>query len=394
MLRREPFTTDRLYCPGPTPVPKAALDAGERTSIYHRSDEFYKVFRRTAELLQPLFGCTTPPVILASSGTGAMEAALANLTDAGDEVVVVNGGKFGERWEKLAKAYQCKTEAVALEWGTGPSSAQILAAIGRQSKTKAVFIQANETSTGAYYPVERLAREIRAQWDGLLVVDCISSLGAHTMRMNDWGIDAVVAGSQKGFGLPPGLAFVGLSERAWGRLSTRPRFYFDLERERKGQAEGRSAWTPALSLVFMLHAALEQMHEVGLDQVIAHHALLADASRAAVAAMGLTLFPKDFPSNALTSIVVPAGVDGQKLVKRVRQRFGMFFAGGQDQLKGKIVRFAHLGFVSRFDVLDGLAALEFALHEEGFRLDLGAGVKAAMVALARSDAAAAKGSPA
>jgi len=315
-----------------------------------------------------------------------MEAAVTNLTAENDEVVVVSGGKFGERWEKLAQAYKCRVETVAVPWGQAPTPEQILQAVQRQGgRTRAVFFQANETSTGAYYPVESIARTLRAQsYRGLLVVDCISSLGAHPLKMDEWQIDAAVAGSQKGFGVPPGLAFVALAESAWGKLSQRPRFYFDLAKERRGQQEGRSAYTPASTLVLSLARALEQLTEIGLDRVLLHHATMAAATRAAVVAMGLKLFAGSAPSNALTAITVPAGVDGQHLIKRLRQRFGMYFAGGQDELKGKIVRFAHLGFVSRFDLLDGLAALEFALAEEGFPLDIGSGVKAAMQALART----------
>lgn len=386
-MRRDIFTPDRIFCPGPTPVPQAALDASRATAIYHRSDEFYKISMRCAELLKPIFGTKEQPIILTSSGTGAMEAVFVNLTAPGDQVVVVNGGKFGERWEKLAAAYQCPAEIVRVEWGRAPTPDDVVKALVRAPQAKVLFLQANETSTGAYYPIQEIAAAVRKSWDGLLVVDCISSLGAHMMKMDDWQIDAVVAGSQKGFGLPPGLAFAALSARAWTKLSKRPRFYFDLERERKGQAEGRSAWTPAHTLIMALHSTLETLDGIGIDHLVAHHAWLAQACRAAVGAMGLELFAKAAPSDALTALTVPAGVDGGKLGKRLRQRFGMFFAGGQDQLKGKIVRFAHLGFVNRFDLIDGVAALEFALQEEGWGggpEGLGAGVKAAMAELARS----------
>ena len=381
MFERALFTPNRLFCPGPTPVPKEVIQASTETSIYHRSDEFYKVFRRCTERLAPIFGTRTSPIILTASGSGAMEAVLVSLTDVEDEVVVVNGGKFGERWEKLAKTYQCRTEVVSVPWGQAPTSDMILAAVRRQKNTRAIFLQANETSTGAYYNIEKLAGELRQHYKGLLCVDAISSLIAHPMQMDAWQIDAVVSGSQKGFGLPPGLAFAALSDRAWGQLSKRPRFYFDLEKERKGQADGRSAWTPAASLIFALDAALHILHEAGIDKVLKHHADLAKAARAATKAIGLELFAVTAPSNTLTAITVPAGVDGQRLLKRLRHRFGMFFAGGQDELKGKIVRFSHLGFVSRFDLLDGIAALEFALKEEGFHLDVGNGVKAAMQSL-------------
>jgi aspartate aminotransferase-like enzyme len=379
---REPFTTDRLFCPGPTPVPSAAIQAGTETSVYHRTEEFYKAFRSTTEMLAPFCGSKNLPVILTSSGTGAMEAAVQNLTAAGDEVVVVSGGKFGERWEKLAGAYQLRPEVVKIGWGTAPTADLILAALGRQKNPKAIFLQANETSTGVAYPVEVLARAIRAKFAGLIVVDCISSLGAHPMEMDAWGIDCVVAGSQKGFGIPPGLAFISLSDKAWGSLSERPRFYFDLARERKAQLEGQTAWTPATTLILSLKKSLELLHETGLEQLALHHEQLAAATRAAASAMGLELFAKDYPSNSLTAVCVPPAIDGSKLVKRLKNRFGTIFAGGQDHLKGKIIRIAHLGFISRFDLLDGLAALEFALAEEGYQGDLGQGVKTAMQVLA------------
>ncbi len=383
MSERDLFTTDRLFCPGPTPVPSQVTHAGTISAVYHRSEEFYAVFRRAAERLKPLFGCQENPLILTSSGTGAMEAIVTNLTKVGDEVVVVKGGKFGERWLKLAQTYQLKVAVVDIANGKAPAADELLAAIKSQAQTKAVFFQANETSTGAYYDVEGITRELRKHFQGLICVDAISSLGAHPMRMDDWGVDAVCAGSQKGFGMPPGLAFVALSAKAWSSLSDRPRFYFDLAKERKGQAEGRSAWTTALSLVFALDQALAMIHDAGIERMLKQHALFAAATRAAVKAMGLELFAGSAPSNALTAITVPAGMDGSRIVKRLRQRFGMFFAGGQDELKGKIIRFAHLGFVNRFDVLDGIAALEFVLAEEGFAFDLGSGVKQAMQVMAK-----------
>jgi len=312
-----------------------------------------------------------------------MEAAMVNLTAPGDSILVVKGGKFGERWEKLGKAYACEVTTLTFENGAAAEPQKVLEA-ARNVRPKALFMQANETSTGVYNPVEEIARTLRSGgYDGLLIVDAISSLGAHEMRMDEWKIDAVVAGSQKGFGLPPGLSFIALGQRAWSMLSERPRFYFDLARERKGQeVEGRSAWTPAHSLVLALDVALTEIERLGPGGFPAHHARLAEAARRAMAAVNLPLFPKTHPSNALTTFTVPAGLDGGRLLKRIRGRFGMFFAGGQDELKGKIVRFAHLGFVSRFDLLDGLAALEFALHEEGHAFTLGAGVQAAMQRLA------------
>jgi aspartate aminotransferase-like enzyme len=373
---RETFTPDRLFCPGPTPIPPEVTRASQ-CQIYHRSEEFAQVFKHCAQSLKPLFGCETQPIILTSSGTGAMEAVMVSLTAPGDSVVVVNGGKFGERWEKLATAYQCQVSVLTVPWGEAPKPHDVVKRAN--SQTKAVLIQANETSTGAYYPVSEIAHALRnSGYQGLIMVDAISSLGAHEMKMDLWKIDAVVAGSQKGFGLPPGLAFVALSPQALAMPSNRPRFYFDLFKEYKGQSEGRSAWTPAISLIYGLKESLAQMEKVGFQNIVLHHEKLAKGTRAAVSALGLELFAKNAPSQALTSIKVPQGIDGVQLLKRLRRRFGMFVAGGQDELKGKIIRFSHLGFINQFDILDGLAALEFALLEEGYSFEVGCGVKAAM----------------
>jgi aspartate aminotransferase-like enzyme len=328
--------------------------------------------------LQPIFGSKSLPVILASSGSGAMEAALTNLTSEGDEVVTVVAGKFGERWRDLARAWKCAATVVDIPWGEAASPTQVLQALRSLKKPRAVFLQANETSTGVRFPVSDIAAEVRSKFpDVLIVVDAISSMCAHPLHMESMGLDCVVAGSQKGFGMAPGLAFISLSERAWAGLSDRPRFYFDLARERKGQEKGRSAWTPAISLIQSLAVALSEINSLGIDKMVAHHAHMGRASRAAVKALGLELFAKA-PSDALTAISVPAGIDGSKLVEHLRTRYGAIFSGGQDQLKGRIVRFAHLGFASRFDVLHGLAALEFALADMGYSFALGAGVQAAM----------------
>ncbi len=384
MNDKELFTQNRLFCPGPTPVPDQILTAMSDTSMYHRSDEFYKISRECSEMLAPLFGSKNLPIMLTSSGSGGLEAAVVNLTAPGDKVVVVNGGKFGERWEKLNSSYGCEVSVLNLSWGQSPKASDILDLIQKQEQTKALFLQANETSTGAYYRIETLVPEIRKKFKGLIIVDCISSLCAHEMRMDDWEIDAVIAGSQKGFGLPPGLAFISLSDRAWGNLSARPRFYFDLARERKGQAEGRSAWTPASTLTLGLHAALKMMNETGLNELYKHHDRMARASRAFAKAIQLKLYCPESPSNSLTTMCMPDGVDGRKVVKELRRRYQAFFAGGQDQLKGKVIRYSHLGFVSVFDLINGLSALEFVLADNGHSFDFGAGVKAAMVELRRN----------
>ncbi len=381
---RDPFIVEKLFCPGPTPVPIGVQLAGIESSVYHRSEAFYQVFLESRKLLQPFFGSQQPPLILTSSGTGAMEAAVINLTDPGDQVAVVVGGKFGERWEKLCNSYQCNFKAYRVAPGSAPEPHRIAELAAELDRPKAIFLQANETSTGVFYPVREIAAAIRAEpklKDCLIIVDAVSALCAHEVRMADWDIDCVVAGSQKGFGVPPGLAFIALSDRALRNISRRPRFYFDLQRELKGQESGQTAWTPASTIVQNLHAALLQLHQIGIDQVFDHHRKLAESTQAAAHALGLELFARHHWSHALTAIKVPESINGKALLKTLRQRFGTIFAGGQDELEGKIVRISHLGFVDRFHIISGIAALEFGLAELGFPVKLGTGVGAAMKVL-------------
>lgn len=380
-IKREPFIKDRLFCPGPTPVPMEARLAAMDASVYHRTKPFYDTFIRCRELLAPMFGSKNLPLILTSSGTGAMEAAVVNLTAVGDKVLSINGGKFGERWGKLAQTYQCNTTIMSIPWGTAPTPTMLAAHLDAHPDTKLVFLHANETSTGVFFPLRELVATIRQKSDCLIVVDAISALGAHHLSMDEWGIDCVVAGSQKGFGIPPGLSFICLSDRAWERISPRSRFYFDLVREEKNQATGATAWTPATTLVASLKVSLEMLHETGLERVISHHKKMTEAVRAGARTLGLELFAKENYSNSLTAITVPNQIAGKALVKRLAQKYGAVFAGGQDQLEGKIIRFSHLGFVDRFEVIAGMAALEFALLDEGYKFKPGAGLSGVMASL-------------
>lgn len=378
-MDRDSFRIERLFCPGPTPVPLSAHLAAMASSVYHRSEEFYKIFRECRDGLKPLFGSTDSPLILTCSGTGAMEAAIVNFTDDQDEVLVINAGKFGERWEKLASRYRCPVTILAVEWGKLPSMGELERLLRSKPNLKAVFFQANETSTGVQLPVKDIAAAVKRLCpEALVIVDAISSLVAHVMDMRQWEVDVVVAGSQKGFGIPPGLAFIAISQKAWGRLSKRPRFYFDLKKEKDEQDKGSGAWTTATTLVQALHQSLLRINSCGFAGVAQDHQMRAEAVHAAVKAMGLSLFAKEGWSHALTSIEVPPGVDGKALLGELRKRYGFIFAGGQDKLAGKIVRFSHLGFLDRFDVFSGIAALEFALKDLGFKGQLGAGVAAAM----------------
>jgi aspartate aminotransferase-like enzyme len=350
--------------------------------MHHRTPQFSSLFAEARTGLQTLFQTRQDLLTLAASGTGAMEAAITNCFAAGDEVVVVNGGKFGERWLKLGQNYGLKPIEVRVEWGRAVRPEQVADALRAHPGTKGVLVQASETSTTAVHPIREIAALTR-ETNAFLVVDGITAVGVYDIPMDAWGIDVMVTGSQKALMLPPGLAFIALSERAWAGVQPAAgrRFYFDLPRERDNQAKNTTAWTPAISLIYGLHEALAMMQEEGLPQVFARHDRLARATRAAVEAMGLRLVSPDAPSPATTGAYVPESVDGGKLVAYLRDKMGVTFAGGQDQLKGRIVRLAHLGFAGAFDVVVGIAALEMALKHFGHKIDLGRGVAAAQQVL-------------
>jgi aspartate aminotransferase-like enzyme len=290
----------------------------------------------------------------------------------------VNGGKFGERWTKLCEAYGIVVEEIKVEWGQAVEVGAVKAALERCPDAKALFVQASETSTTAVHPVAEIAALTR-ETDTLFVVDGITAVGVYDLPMDELGIDALVTGSQKALMLPPGLAFIGLSERAWKRAEAKhvPTFYFDLKRERKNHLDDTTAWTPAVSLVIGLSRVLRMLEEESYEQVFARHARLAAATRAAGQALGLGLLAPKAPSPAATGLFVPEGVPGEKLVKYLRDKVGVSLAGGQDHLKGKIVRVAHIGYFDNFDVIIAVAALEMGLTRFGVRVELGSGVAAA-----------------
>jgi aspartate aminotransferase-like enzyme len=372
-----------LLAPGPTPVPPEVLAATALPIIHHRTPQFAAVLGEVQEGLRELFGTAGDVLIMAASGTGAMEGSVTNLLSPGDEAIVVNGGKFGERWTKLCQAYGVTVHEIPVEWGRAVEPAAVARALEAHPKARALYVQASETSTCALHPVPAIA-ELTRRRDTLLVVDGITAVGVLDLPMDRLGIDVLVTGSQKALMLPPGLAFVALSERAWKATETArlPRFYFDFRRERKGVAERSTAWTPAISLIQGLKVALGMMRAEGWANVHARHDRLARATRAAAAALGLKLLAPDAPSPAATAVMVPDGVDGAGLVRYLRDRMGVTFAGGQDNLKGRIVRLSHLGYVGTFDVVTGVAALELALHQFGATVSFGRGVGAAQTVLA------------
>ncbi|HEX7407724.1 MAG TPA: alanine--glyoxylate aminotransferase family protein [Candidatus Binatia bacterium] len=371
-----------LLAPGPTPVPSRVRLAMAQPIIHHRTPQFSRIFSAARKGLQELFQTEQDVLMLAASGSGAMEATVSNLFSPGDEVLVVNGGKFGERWMQISSALGLKVVELRVEWGKNAKVDDIRRLLDQRPAIRGVLIQASETSTTVLHPVQAIA-ELTRKRDVLCVVDGITAVGVLDLPMDRWGIDVLVTGSQKALMLPPGLAFIALSERAWKRSKEAkvPRFYFDLARERDNQAKDTTAWTPAISLIIGLRESLAMIREEGLARVFERHARMAAATRAAAAALDLQLVAADAPSPAVTGMFTPPDVDGGKLVAYLRDRMGVTFAGGQDQLKGKIVRIGHLGYMGAFDVVTAIAALEMALLHFGHRLVLGRGVGAAQEVL-------------
>jgi aspartate aminotransferase-like enzyme len=367
-----------LLAPGPTPVPPEVLAAMALPIIHHRTPQFGAVLAEVQTGLRELFGTKEDVLILAASGTGAMESAVTNLLSAGDEAIVVNGGKFGERWTRICQAYGVTVHEIKVPWGAAVTPDTVRAALDAHPNARALYLQASETSTCVQHPIDAIAALTR-QRQTLLVVDGITAVGVVDLPMDRLGIDVLITGSQKALMLPPGLALLALSPRAWQATerATLPHFYFDLRKERKGVAEKSTAWTPAISLIQGLRVALDLMRTEGWANVYARQARLARATRAGVVAMGLELLAKDAPSTAATAAFLPPTVDGAGIVRYLRDQMHVTFAGGQDQLKGKIVRIAHLGYVGTFDVVTGLAALELALHHFGAPVEFGRGVGAA-----------------
>ncbi len=366
-----------LLAPGPVPVPPKALLAMAQPVIHHRLPEFSAVLETIRADLKYLFQTRNDVFFFASSGTGAMEACVVNLFSPGDKVIVVRGGKFGERWGELAETYGLEPVYIDVQWGLPVQVEVVKEVLTTHPKAKGLLMQAHETSTGVKHPVAEIAALTR-HTETLLVVDAISALGVYPLPMDELGIDVMVAGSQKSLALPPGLSFVALSDRAWKRVEEAklPRYYFDLRKEKKALGRSTTAYTPAVSLLFGLSAILKRLREVGLETLFAHYARLSGACRAGIEALGLELFSQA-PCEALTIVKVPEGVDGLQLMKLMREKYHVTMAGGQAKLKGKVVRIAHLGYQSPLDVVLALSTLEMALSELGYKLPLGAGVAAA-----------------
>jgi len=381
MLRK-----NRLFTPGPTPILPAAQTAMASFVMHHRTADFRALHTRVLADMKDFIGTKNDVLVLTSSGSGVMEGAVSNLTSPGEKVLVLSAGKFGERWRDLANAFGCVVEVVSAPYGETFGLDDIRTRL--TSDIRAVYMQATESSTGARHDVEAIARLVREiGGDKLLVVDGITGLGTTRFDVDGWGIDVIIGGSQKALMIPPGLAYCAVSERAWKRMETAksPRYYFDFRKERKAAAKGESAFTPATSLFAALGAALEFIRQMGDGDVAAgRNALIDNAeklaamTRAGAKALGLELFAPKCPAAALTAIHAPAAVDSSAMVKRFREDFGAVVANGQAEMKGKLLRIAHLGYYDYLDTIGILAALEHVMAAAtGRTVEYGAAVRAA-----------------
>jgi aspartate aminotransferase-like enzyme len=366
-----------LLSPGPTPIPNEVALAMSETMIHHRTPQFNRIFDEARAGLKTLFATKNDVLILASSGTGAMEAAVANLFSAGDKVLVINGGKFGERWLNIANAFGLNPIEMKVEWGQAVKVADVEKQLKANPDIQGVMIQASETSTTVLHPVKEIAKLTKN--GPLFLVDGVTAVGVVSIPFDEWGIDVLVTGSQKALMLPPGLGFIALSDRAWEKTKKAklPRFYFDLNLERKNQQKGSGAFTPAVSLIFGLRASMSMLQREGLAQVYTRHDRMCRATRAAATALGLKLLAPDSPSPAATGVYLPDGIDADKVLDYLRDHMNITLAEGQDQLKGKVIRIAHIGYMGAFDVITAVAALEMALRKFGVEIPFGRGVAAA-----------------
>jgi aspartate aminotransferase-like enzyme len=368
-----------LFSPGPTMLPPEVLLKMAEPIMHHREPEFEKIFAEIREGLKYLFQTKNEVLIFTSSGTGAMEGAVSNILSKGDKALVVRGGKFGERWAEICKAYEIEFVPIDVEWGKAVNPEQIQKALESNHSIRAVYTQASETSTGVRHPIPEIAEIVKRYEETVLVVDAITGIGVFNLPMDAWGIDVLISGSQKALMLPPGLAFAALSDKAWKFVerSDLPKYYFDFKKELKSSKKNQSSYTPAISLFVGLREALRLIQKEGREGVFQRHERLAMATRAAVKALGLELYAPDSPSNAVTAVKVPGGIDGERLKDLFFEKFGITVAEGQDRAKGKIIRIAHLGYYERLDMVMVISALEMLLKEMGYKFELGTGVKAA-----------------
>ena len=365
-----------LFTPGPTQIPPDVVLAEASPMIHHRTSEFSEIFANVSEDLKYIFQTKEGEVFtFASSGTGGMEACVVNALSQGDKAVVVRGGKFGERWVQICETFGVNVVPVDVENGKAVDPDVLDDTIKKEDDVKAVFVTLSETSTGVVHDIEGIAKVVKGH-NLLLVVDAISGIGVHSLMMDDWGIDIAVTGSQKGCMLPPGLAFVCVAQSAWESIekSDLPKYYWDFKKMQKALNNKTTAYTPAITLIMAASKALSMIRDEGIENVWSRHARLAHATREGIKALGLELFAGDASSNVLTSVKAPEGINIDSAIKKLRDETGVTITGGQDELKGKIFRIGHMGYVNEFDIVLAISAVEKCLHENGYKIELGKGV--------------------
>jgi len=372
-----------LLAPGPTAIPPEVLLKMAEPMIHHRNPVFEEIMEDVRADLKYVFGTKNEVLIFASSGTGAMESAVTNLLSPGDKALCVRAGKFGERWAEICEAYGIEAINIDVPWGEELDPGVVEKTLKTAPEVKAVYMAATETSTGVMFPCREVAAIVKNYPDTLMVVDGITGIGVHELPQDEWNIDVLVGGSQKALMLPPGLAFAGVSDKAWAasRKSRLPRFYFNWAKELSNLKKNQTNFTPAISLIIGLRESLRLIRQEGIGNVYKRIDSLARATREGAAALGLTIFARR-PSPAVTVIEAPEGIDGQAIYKTLWTKYGVTGAGGQDRLKGRVFRIATLGYAGPYDVITAIAALEFTLKDLGYKFEMGKGVAAAMQALA------------
>ena len=366
----------RLLTPGPTPLYPPALHAMMASDIHHRTADFVKVYESALKDLKEVYGTSGDVLCFAASGTGTMDASVSNLFSKGDKVIVCSAGKFGERWVEIARAYGLEATVLKAEYGDVVTPDRVEAALKAEPAAKGVFIQASETSTGAEHDVKTIAGIVKPT-DAIFVVDAITGLGTMPLDIDGWGLDVVIGGSQKAFMIPPGLAFISVSAKAWAHadVATLPHYYFNLKKEKKMADGGESSWTPATSMILALGESLKYIKKIGMANMIENAQVLARATREATKEIGLEVFAKR-PGSSVTAVKSPAGLDSKVIVKGFKDKFGAVIANGQGSMQGQIFRMAHLGYFDFADMFGIIAGLELILRANGHNVELGKGVAA------------------
>lgn len=379
----------KLMIPGPTPVPEQVLLAMAKHPIGHRSPEFSEIMAEVNENLKWLHQTKNDVLTVTASGTGVMEAGIINFLSAGDRVLVGSNGKFGDRWGKISTAFGLEVDTITAEWGKplDPEQFREKLKADTEKQIKAVIVTHSETSTGVLNDLETINRYVKEHGEALIIVDAVTSLGAVNLPIDEWGLDVVGSGSQKGYMIPPGLGFVSVSPKAWEayKTATLPKFYLDLGTYKKSTAKNSNPFTPPVNLVIALQTALGMMKREGLESIFSRHQRLMEASRAAVKALSLPLFGSDEYASPAATAVIPTSVESEQIRSVMKKRYNIALAGGQDNYKGKIFRIGHLGFVSEQDILTVIGALEATLQELGHQsMTPGAGIAAAASVFAKS----------